>query len=262
MRAYIDHVLALLPFEPAAHRRLGGPACTYVGHPLVEQLEALSPSQDETKARTGQPSVLLVLPGSRRSEIEYLLDVFGTAIGLVAAAYGPLDLVLPAVPHLRQLIIERTKSWPVQPKIIATDLEKYACFRTARAALAASGTVTLELALAGVPQCVGYKVSWVEGFLRYFITVPSIVLPNLILGRNVIPEFLQEACTPQSLAEGLIPLLKEGAEREAQIAACKELREVMLSVGNSPSERAADIVLAIGRERDFSFRQIETSQIL
>ncbi len=250
MRRYIDRVLALFPFEPAAHRRLGGPDCTFVGHPLIERLDVLTPNPTEIAARDKARPLVLILPGSRRSEITRLLDDFGTALGLIEAAYGPVDAVLPAVPHLEALIRERTAGWAVPPRIVTTETEKFASFRTARTALAASGTVTLELALAGVPQCVAYKVAWLEGFLKYAISVPSIVLPNLILGANHVPEFLQEACTPRNLAASTIELLRNGAKRDAQIAAFVRLRELMIENGaQTPSQRAARIVWEIGNRK-------------
>ncbi|WP_020176457.1 lipid-A-disaccharide synthase [Methyloferula stellata] len=250
MRRSIDHVLALLPFEPEAHRRLGGPACSYVGHPLIERLDVLTPNEDEMRARSADPPLVLVLPGSRRSEVTRLLDDFGAAIGLIRSTFGPVEVVLPAVPHLEALIRARVADWPWPPRIVTGEAEKFAAFRRARAALAASGTVTLELALASVPQCVAYKVSWAEGFLKYVITVPSIVLPNLILGENVVPEFLQEACTPHKLAGAMVALLRDGPDREAQIAAFQRLKELMsLADGESPAGRAAEIVIKAGSQR-------------
>jgi lipid-A-disaccharide synthase len=248
MRGYIDHVLALLPFEPAALQRLNGPACTYSGHPLIERLDVLTPNAEEARARESEPPLVLVLPGSRRSEIARLLGDFGDALALIRARYGPIDAVLPAVPHLESLIRQSCAAWPVPPRILVTEEEKFAAFRRARAALAASGTVTLELALAGVPQCVAYKVSWAESLLKYLIRVPSIVLPNLILGTNDVPEFLQEACTPEKLAVAMLDILRPGPRRDAQLQAFRRLAGMMrLSDGEDPAMRAAKIVLRIGR---------------
>lgn len=245
MRAYTDHVLALLPFEPAAHQRLGGPPCTYVGHPLIERLDELRPDNAEVARRAAAPPVVLVLPGSRRAEIRRLSDDFGTALGRVAAEAGPIDLVLPAVAHLADEIRERVRPWPVQPRIVLGEAAKLAAFRTARAALAASGTVTLELALAGVPTVVAYRVAAFETWLKYVVKVPSIVLPNLVLGTRTVPEFIQDACTPQSLASALRPLLSDGDARAAQVAAFARLDGLMrLAAGETPSDRAAAIVLA------------------
>ncbi len=244
MRCYVDHLLALLPFEPAAHLRLGGPPCTYVGHPLIERLGELRPDLEEAEARR-QPS-MLVLPGSRRSEIRRLSAVFGETIGRVVDEIGPVDLVLPAVMDHEAEIRERTASWRIAPRIVTGEAAKLSAFRRARAALAASGTVTLELALSGVPMVVGYKVSPFETWLKYVVKVPSIVLPNLILGRNAIPEFIQERCEPLALAAALRPLLQESPQRQAQLAGFAELDRLMrIGGGCHPSHRAADIVLSM-----------------
>lgn len=244
MRAYVDHVLALLPFEPAAHQRLNGPACTYVGHPLTEILSTLRPSADEVQRRATKPYRLLVLPGSRRSEIRRLLGVFGETVALVAQSIPDLDVVLPAVPHLHEEIVAGVESWSLKPRIVTGVDAKYEAFRTARAALAASGTVTLELALAQVPTVVAYKVSKVEEQLKYLITVSTIVLPNLILGENAMPEYLQADASAENLCAALIPLLGDTPERSAQLKAFSKLDDLMRLPEGTPSDKAATIVLA------------------
>jgi lipid-A-disaccharide synthase len=246
MRAYVDHLLALLPFEPAAHERLGGPATTYVGHPLIERLDELRASPGE-RTRLGEgPIELLVLPGSRRSEISRLLAPFGAALGqVVARAEAPVELTLPAVSHLGRDIEAAVRSWPVRPRIVYGEAEKHAAFRRAHAALAASGTVTLELALARVPMVVAYKVSKLEEQLKHVITVSSIVLPNLILGDNAVPELIQQDCTPDKLAAGLLPLLRNTAERTRQLEAFGRLDALMATGEEQPSERAARIVCEV-----------------
>jgi len=244
MRAFIDHVLALLPFEPEAHLRLGGPPCTYVGHPLIERLAELRPADPESLRRETMPYSLVILPGSRRSEIERLMPVFGQALARVARAH-PIEAVLPAVTRHRALIERLAAAWPVPVRIVTGEAPKYAAFRNARAALAASGTVTLELALAGVPMVVAYKVSRAEEVIaRRLIQVPTIVLPNLILAENAMPEFVQAECTPGHLAEALAPLLAGGAVRAAQCAALARIDDRMrLADADTPSRAAARIVL-------------------
>jgi lipid-A-disaccharide synthase len=244
MRAYVDHVLALKPFEPDAHLRLGGPACTYVGHPLVERLAELRPAPGERRAFGAGPVELLVLPGSRRSEVSRLMEPFGGAVRLIAERTpGPLLVTVPAVAHLRDEIEARARDWPVRPRFVHGEEAKWAAFRGAHAALAASGTVTLELALAGVPMVVAYRVSRLEEQLKYLIKVPSIVLVNLILGENAIPERIQGDCTPEKLSDALLPLLREGSERAAQLAAFARLDDLMaIGDGETPSGRAARIV--------------------
>ncbi|MEA2940840.1 MAG: lipid-A-disaccharide synthase, partial [Bradyrhizobium sp.] len=126
MRAYVDHILALLPFEPAVHTRLGGPACSYVGHPLVESASALRPNAEEAARRFADPPVLLVLPGSRTGEVRRLLSIFAQTIDLIRRRYGPLEIVIPTVPHLLATIREATAAWPVPPRIVMDAEEKHA----------------------------------------------------------------------------------------------------------------------------------------
>ena len=245
MRAYVDHVLALLPFEPAAHQRLGGPPCTYVGHPLIERLSELRPNAAEAERRLQEPPILLILPGSRRAEIERLMPVFGEVLERITATFGPVEAILPAVTHLEPLIRAQLAGWRIKPKVFLGEAEKLAAFRCAHAALAASGTVTLELALAQVPMVVAYKVSRVEELLRFMVTAPSIVLPNLVLGAKPIPEFVQAECNPVTLAAALLPLLQETPARARQVKALLGLdAHMLLEAGDTPSARAARIILA------------------
>jgi len=245
MRRYVDHVLALLPFEPTAHERLGGPPCTYVGHPLTELIGTLRPDDQEAARRAATPPQVLVLPGSRSSEVMRLLEPFGGALRLAERRCGPLEIVLPTVPRLVQRVKDATATWPHRPRIVVDAREKWAAFRTARAALAASGTVTLELAMAGIPTVVAYKVSLLEELVaRLAIKTPSIVLANLVLGENVMPELLQRAATPEALAAELICLIEPGPARERQLAAFRRIDDEMQVGRAAPSARAADIVLA------------------
>ncbi|HEY0441009.1 MAG TPA: lipid-A-disaccharide synthase, partial [Xanthobacteraceae bacterium] len=224
MRGYIDHVLALLPFEPDAHARLGGPPCTFVGHPLAERVQELRPDPDEARRRGAHPPVLLVLPGSRHGEVRRLLDPFGEAVRRVRGRLGEVEVVLPTLPHLVDEVRAATQPWDVRPTIVVGEDDKHAAFRIARAALAASGTVTLELALAGVPTVAAYRVASIEAvILRRLIRVPSVILANLVLDENVVPEYLQEACTPENLADALLRLLPDTPERTRQVQAFERL---------------------------------------
>ncbi len=250
MQGYIDHVLAILPFEPEAHRRLGGPLCSYVGHPLIERLDVLRPSAVDEAQRKEQPPCVLVLPGSRRSEIQRLMPIFGETIQLVSERYGHnLEFVLPVVDHVRPMVEAAIEHWSIKPKLVFGEVEKFTAFRRAKAALAASGTVTLELALAQVPMAVGYRVGAIEGQIRHFIHVSSIVLANLIIGENVIPERIQADCNPEQLAADLLPLLTDTVQRQKQLNGFDRLAHSMAIGASNPSQKAADIIaelLAIG----------------
>ncbi|HEY6024642.1 MAG TPA: lipid-A-disaccharide synthase [Pseudolabrys sp.] len=247
MRTYVDHVLALLPFEPRILRELDGPPCSYVGHPLIERLDELRPNELEKRLRLAGPPLLLVMPGSRTGEIRRMASVFGAAIARVAEQFGDIEVVVPAVPRLAEVVRSAIASWHVPTRVITDASEKHEAFRTARAALTKSGTSTLELALAGVPMVAAYKVRLVEEFAaRLLIDVPSVILANLVLGENVVPEFLQRDCTSERLAEALLPLLADTPERRRQIEAFARLDTIM-EIGNSrPSDRAAALVLDCG----------------
>jgi lipid-A-disaccharide synthase len=248
MRPYVDHVLALLPFEPEAYRRLQGPPCSFVGHPLTEQLASLRPSAEEQTRREAEPPVLLVLPGSRRSEVSRHLDVFGEALSRVWDECIAFEPVLATMPHLQNTIREGVKSWKIEPRIVVGEVEKRAAFRVARAALAKSGTVTLELAFSRVPMVAAYRVGAAEAvILRRAIKVKSVILANLAVGKNVVPEFLQENCTGDALARALRDILTDSPQRRQQVEAFASLDAIM-SVGAAPSVRAADIVLATMRQ--------------
>ena len=244
MRAYVDCVLGLLPFEPDAYVRLAGPRCVYVGHPLIERLGELRPNEDEARRRTVEPPIVVVLPGSRRSEIRRLMDDFGGALQGLREAIGPFISVLATLPHIEEEVRARAALWPQTPRIVVGEVPKFEAFRAARAALAASGTVTLELALAGAPMVGAYKVGIVEEQLKYLIKVPSILLPNLILGDRSIPEKLQKDCNPEALAAALAAVVRDGPARQAQVEALARLDGLMrLDDGAAPSAHAARAVL-------------------
>jgi lipid-A-disaccharide synthase len=247
MRPNFDHVLALFPFEPEAHERLGGPPCTYVGHPLLERLRELRPSPAESAARDAMPSLILVLPGSRRTEIRRLMPVFGETVEKIEKIRnGAVEFLLPTVPGLETEVAAAIVGWRVRPTVVTTDAEKFSAFRRARAALAASGTVTLELAFANVPTVAAYRVSALEApIMRRAIKSASTILPNLILHDNVVPEFHQENCTAEKLTAALEPLLDDGPARRRQLEAFTRLEGAMAIGELHPSDRAARVAIGV-----------------
>jgi lipid-A-disaccharide synthase len=246
MRHYVDQVLALLPFEPDVHRRLGGPPCTFVGHPLAEAVTTLRPSLQETARRMAEPPLLLVLPGSRGGEIRRHLAVFGAAVGLAGGRLGPVEVVLPTVPHLWERVRRDTAAWPITPRVVVEPEEKWAAFRQARAALAASGTVTLELALAGVPTVVAYKVTLFEELIaRASVKVKMFGLANIILDDMIMPELLQRQATAKNLADALVAIARDSPQRRRQCEAFAKLDAIMEIGSAVPSKRAAAAVIAL-----------------
>ncbi|WP_332119462.1 lipid-A-disaccharide synthase [Azorhizobium caulinodans] len=250
MRPYTDRLLALLPFEPEVHARLGGPVTDYVGHPLLEHLEDLRPSAEEAARRASDPPLVLALPGSRRAELERLGAIFGEALGRVAVE-RPIEVVLPTLPRLVPKVLAMVARWPVPVRIVTDAGEKHAVFRQARAALAASGTVTLELGLAGVPTVAAYKLSeWEAKIAPHVLHLTTVILANLVIGENVVPEFLQKDCTPEKLSAALLETLAEGPARARQLEGFAKLDAIMGADDAPPSQRAAAVVLeAAGARR-------------
>ncbi len=256
MRAYVDRVLALLPFEPAAMRHLGGPPTTFVGHPLGELVAAMRPDAHEAARRMNDPPVLLVLPGSRSAEVRRMAGIFGETVAGVAAEIGALDVVVPAVPRLAETVRAAVARWRVPARVVTEMSDKHAAFRSARAALTKSGTSTLELALAGVPMAAAYKVPlFDEAIGRLLITAPSAILVNLILGENLIPEFLQRDCTAAKLRAALLPLLADTPARRRQIDGFARLDRLMQIGEAVPSDRAAALILDCANDMTQSSRE-------
>ena len=206
----------------------------------------LRPNEAEAQRRMADPPVVLAMPGSRSAEVARLAGIYGEALALLAERAGPIEVVLPTVPHLLAQVTQATATWPIKPRIVVGQAEKLAALRVARAALAKSGTTTLELAVAGVPMVAAYKVSAIEAaVIRRLVRVPSYILANLVIGQNVVPELVQEDCTPDRLADTLAPLLGDTPQRQRQVDAFATLDAIMEIGSRAPAARAADVVLCI-----------------
>lgn len=248
----LDHLLALLPFEPPYFEREGLP-CTFVGHPIVEGGAASGDGVRFRAAHGIAPTdrLLTVLPGSRRSEISRLLPDFRETIGRLAPRYPDLVVAVPTVPHVRDSVASEISSWPVRTILVEGDQDKYDAFAASEAALAASGTVALELALARLPAVIAYRMHPVTiGLYRRFIRVKYANLVNIMLDRMLVPELLQENCTPEKLDAAITKLLDDPAARREQQEGVAEVARWLGLGGPPPSERAADVVLAVVRGRN------------
>jgi lipid-A-disaccharide synthase len=192
------------------------------------------------------------MPGSRSGEIRRFAKIFGETVGRVTTQTGPLEIVVPAVPRLAGMVTTAVAQWPVPARVVVDRADKEAAFRIARAALAKSGTSTLELALAGIPMVTAYTVTLIEEFIvRNFVTAQSAILTNLILGENVVPEFLQRDCTVENLSSALVKILDDNSpERRRQTDAFARLNELMQIGRASPSARAAELVLEVAGNLD------------
>jgi lipid-A-disaccharide synthase len=245
MARYFDLVLALLPFEAPFFERYGLKS-VFVGHPVIERAARMTGGA-EFRARHGvapDAKLLAVLPGSRTSEIRFILPVFREAVAMIAAQVPGLITVLPTVPHVASRVRAATQDWPAPLVLLDNDGEKYASFDAADVALAASGTVTTELALAGTPMVVGYKVGGLTYALASLImNVRHVTLVNVLLGREAVPEFVQSRCTPENLAAAAIPLMTDKGAALHERDDLVEAVALLGKGGEAPSLRAARAIL-------------------
>jgi lipid-A-disaccharide synthase len=245
MAHYFDLVLALFPFEVPFFEKYGLKAA-FVGHPVIERAAKVT-GGGALRARLGigaETPLLGLLPGSRTSEIRFILPEFRKAVEILARKIPDLVTVLPTVPHVAAKVRAATADWPTPLHIVEGDADKYAAFDAADVALAASGTVTAELALAHTPMVVGYKVGGLTFFLsKFLMTVTHITLINILLEREAVPEFLQSRCTPENLAAAVEGLFRDAGAREAQVAAMKEFGRRLGEGDEPPSLRAARVLL-------------------
>jgi lipid-A-disaccharide synthase len=255
MARYFDMVLALLPFEVPFFEAHGVHAA-FVGHPVIERAARMT-GGDALRTRLGiaaDAPLLAVLPGSRMSEVTLLLPVFRDAVARLAKSLPGLVCVLPTVPNVAARVRAQTASWPTPLHILEGDADKFASFDAADVALAASGTVTTELALSATPMVVAYKLGWLTHALaRPFIVAKFATLVNILLDREAIPEFLQSRCTPEALSGALLPLFRDPAKRDAQISDLKHAVHDLGMDDEPPSLRAARTLLAFAWEKRGAF---------
>lgn len=245
----IDHLLTLLPFEPPWFEREGLPA-TFVGHPVVESGVGEGNGQ-RFRARHGLGAdrpVLCVLPGSRRGEVARLLPVFGAVVAGLAADRPELHLAVPTVPAVAETVRAAAAGWSLPTTVVSGDRDKHDAFAASRAALAASGTVSLELAIARVPHVIAYAVSPLSAMIaRRLIRVRFASLVNILEDRPVVPEFVQERCTPRDLLPAVARLLDDPAARLEQQAVGAQIARQLGGPGAelSPSRAAARVVAGL-----------------
>jgi len=243
---FLDHLLALLPFEPPYFEAVGL-GCTFVGHPVLES-GAEKADGSAFRGRRGMgpdERLLLVLPGSRRGEIARHLPVFGQTLARITAELGPVRTAIVTLPHLVSAIRDGTADWEHSPQIVDAADQKYDTFAAADVALAASGTVSLELAMTGTPAVIAYRMNPLTAWLaKRLVKVPYASIVNLVLERGAIPERLLSDCTPEALADELILLFADRQKRNDQRSAYEKALQSLSPADGSPSRAAARAVLA------------------
>jgi lipid-A-disaccharide synthase len=244
---YLNHVLALLPFEPIYMQRVGLP-CTFVGHPVLE-CGADKGDGMAFRKRHDIPSdakLICMLPGSRKGEVSRLLPVYGEVLGLLKERYPNILAVVPSVEALADDVMAGAAQWPVPALVLETPEQKYDAFAASDVAIAASGTVTLELAMAKLPMIVAYKVHALTAWaVTKLVRVNFVSLINIMLEHAAIPEFLQDKCVPGALAAGVEEFLEDPSVVDLQ---AKDMTEGLAMIGPEgapPSEQAAKAVMDV-----------------
>lgn len=247
MAGRVDQVLAVLPFEPP-YMEAAGVACDFVGHPVVSEPAA---TPDEIAAFRDKHALkgpaLCVLPGSRQGEIARLAPVFGRTLADLARTMPDLAAVVPVAPGLMSAMKELTKDWPLEPVLIDAGerSRKWAAFGACDAALAASGTVSLELARAGVPMIVAYDMAWLSRkIISAMARIDTVTLVNLVSETRAVPEFIGARCRADLIAPALQDLLRNPETRAPQQAAARLTMERLGLHDAPPGLRAAQAILA------------------
>lgn len=247
MARWYDHLLTLLPFEPPYFERVGL-ASTCVGHPVIES-GAGNGDGARFRAAHGiaaEELVVCVLPGSRGGEVSRLMPVFGSALRLLEGMVGSHRVVVPTVETVAGAVAAGVRDWPGRPIVLRGVQPKYDAFAASRAALAASGSVALELALARLPMVVAYRLNpLTEALLDRVLKVRQVNLVNLILDRPVVGEYLRARCTPRNLAAAVAELIRDERVRAEHLSSYDEAMRRLGAGGPSPSLNAADRILAI-----------------
>ncbi|MEC7304234.1 MAG: lipid-A-disaccharide synthase, partial [Pseudomonadota bacterium] len=242
-KKYFDHLLTILPFEPTYFQRVGL-ASKFIGHPVLEYGVQKADGRLFRKNHgiDSDQKLICILPGSRRGEVARHLSIFGEALAQYRAAWGDVFAVIPTISAIRAFVEEGVSGWPKPPIIVSTPLEKYQSMKASNLALAASGTVALETALAEVPTVIAYKVSPLTAFIvRRLIKVDYVNIINVLAGKEIVPECLQEKCSPDVLADILGEF--STASGQSQIQQVRPYLSQLASSEGRPSEVAAQYII-------------------
>jgi len=244
-----DDLLCLLPFEVAFFAGHGVPS-KFVGHPVLESGADRGDADRFRRAHglANDAPVIVLMPGSRRNEVGRLMPVFGAMLARLRERVPGVVAVLPVASAVEGAVTRLAAAWLVRP-IVVTDIDgKHDAYAAASAALTKSGTSTLELALAGVPMAVTYRVNPVTAMIaRRLIRVPHVAMVNLLAGQRVVPELLQQDCTPERLAAEVARLLTDQSVADAQRLAFRTVVASLAPPSGRPSARAAEAVLRVLR---------------
>ncbi len=239
---YLDRLLVLLPFEPPYFER-HGLTTHFVGHPAIDAAASLPPPSEIDREETAP--CLVVLPGSRKGEVAKLLPVFAEVVRALALKHQGLKVIVPTVETVEEVVRKGVRDWPLPVEVVRGTEAKAQAFKQATAALAASGTVALELGIAGVPTVIAYRLAGIVGYLpSSWLRVPFASLVNLITGREVQPEFLQRRCSAAEILPAIERLMNDPTARAEQREGYRGVIEALTPPDGRPSQSAAREILA------------------
>ncbi|MBL0941181.1 MAG: lipid-A-disaccharide synthase, partial [Alphaproteobacteria bacterium] len=244
---FIHNLVAIYHLEPPYFEK-ECLLCTFVGHTVKEAgIEKIDPQQFRRQNRIDNDVPLLcVLPGSRASEVQKLLPIFKETIALLKSQHPNLRLVIPLAPAVKSQVINLTKTWDIPIIFVEREAERYAAMRSSTVALAASGTVNLELAMAATPFVIAYKVSALSAwFAKRLLKIPYVAMVNILGKKQVVPELLQENCEPSKLVEVVSQLLTNPKIRQAQLTEFAKITQMLCPKDVLPSQEAARVILKI-----------------
>ena len=245
MYKYIDRLLTLFPYEPKYFTPYNLPT-DFIGHPVIES-EAVHADAQAFYQKFSIPQdkkIIAVLPGSRKTEVSRLLPVFLESIEKIHQEHPEFYFVIPTVSTVSGYVKDGIKNSKLPIIITETETDRYNAFKASTVAIAASGTVALELAILDIPHIIGYKVSPFSAWLaRKFLKIEFVNLSNILLGREIIPELLQERCIPINIRTYIEQILRKDNLYAKQKEGFIKVREALGFGQQTPSENAAAIIL-------------------
>lgn len=251
MYKYVDHLLTLLPQEPKYFTPYGLET-TFVGHPVIESPVATADKETFYREHNipENKRIISILPGSRHNEVARLLPTFIEAGKLLKAQFDDLVFVIPTVKTVEKRVKEIIKDCGLPLLVVEGSEDRHNAMCASSAAIAASGTVALELAIADVPHIIGYKVSKMTAFLaKRLLHIQFVNLSNILLGRKIIPELLQDACTPENIAQHIKRFLNQDDLYRHQMEGLKKVRQILGLGKQTPSENACDVILEMIKKK-------------
>ncbi|MCR5506640.1 MAG: lipid-A-disaccharide synthase [bacterium] len=241
-----DYLLCFFPFEPKYFERYGL-KCFVVGHTAVKNVQGDRKRFLKNYGLSEKDVIVTLLPGSRRQMVERLLPIYRDVVDELCVKIPNLKIVIPTTETIDYFIFSETRNWKYEPIIVKGKQNRYDAFMASRASLCISGTAVLELSVAKVPTVVAYKISKISyAIAKHFVKIKNVTLPNIIMGKTFVPEFIQDRCNAEELTKAMMKAITNKKYRESQMKNFDLfLKKMNFNDKKSPSDRAVDAILSI-----------------